>query len=229
MPTILDKISDALHLSNKGTSEPAPDTVLDHNKVVVIFVLGGPGAGKGTQCARLVEDFGFCHLSAGDLLRAEQTRQGSEYSELIQTYIREGKIVPMEVTVKLLENAMKAALSEGRSREGWGEGRGRFLVDGFPRKMDQATMFDTQVCKSTAVLFYKTTEEVMLVRLLERGKTSGREDDNAESIKKRFRVYEHDTMPVIDNYRALGKLIEVDSSASVAEVHAASSKAVKEL
>jgi UMP-CMP kinase len=94
--------------------------------------------------------------------------------------------VPMEVTVKLLENAMNDALKAGRTREGWADGRGRFLIDGFPRKMDQAVKFEEDVCKSSLVLFYTTTEEVMLGRLLERGKTSGREDDNVESIKKRF-------------------------------------------
>jgi UMP-CMP kinase len=116
-------------------------------------------SGKGTQCARLVDEFGFCHLSgmfaspisfvltavlleAGDLLRAEQHRQGSEYGDLIRTCIREGTIVPMEVTIKLLENALKAAMGESRSEEGWGNGHGRFLIDGFPRKMDQAVKFD---------------------------------------------------------------------------------------
>ena len=87
----------------------------------VIFVLGGPGAGKGTQCANLVRDYGFAHLSAGDLLREEQDRPGSEFGEMIKAHICEGKIVPMEVTIKLLEKAM------GRCLEG---GRGLFLIDG---------------------------------------------------------------------------------------------------
>lgn len=82
---------------------------------------------------------------AGDLLRAEQQREGSSYGDLIRTCIREGNIVPMEVTVKLLENSMEAALKEQRSGEGWKNGRGRFLVDGFPRKMDQAMKFDEEV------------------------------------------------------------------------------------
>lgn len=97
--------------------------------------------------------------------------------------------MPMEVTVKLLENAMTATLAERRSGEGWTDGRGRFLIDGFPRKMDQAEKFEHDVGKATAVLFFSTTQEVMLDRLLERGKTSGREDDNVESIKKRFSKY----------------------------------------
>jgi UMP-CMP kinase len=117
--------------------------------------------GKGTQCARLVEDFGFCHLSgwwqefhpcagsnlylAGDLLRAEQQREGSEYGQLIQKCIREGDIVPMHVTIKLIENAMTTALKENRPGDGWSNGKGRFLIDGFPRKMDQALKFDEEV------------------------------------------------------------------------------------
>lgn len=121
------------------------------------------GTGKGTQCAKLVQRFGFCHLSgrllfysnyflwleqklaAGDLLRSEQNREGSEYGELIRTNIREGTIVPMEVTIKLLENAMRAAIAENREGEGWADDRGRFLVDGFPRKMDQADKFEEDV------------------------------------------------------------------------------------
>lgn len=122
---------------------------MDPSKVTVIFVLGGPGAGKGTQCARLVEAFDFCHLSAGDLLRAEQTREGSADGELIRTCIREGTIVPMEVTIKLLDTAMRAAIAArdvAAAAPGWGAGRGRFLIDGFPRKMDQALKFDETVC-----------------------------------------------------------------------------------
>lgn len=86
----------------------------------MIFVLGGPGAGKGTQCANIVRDYGFMHLSAGDLLRAEQDREGSEFGDMIKQYIKEGKIVPMEVTVQLLENAIKDH----------NDGEGRFLIDG---------------------------------------------------------------------------------------------------
>ncbi|KAJ6455861.1 UMP-CMP kinase [Mycena sanguinolenta] len=228
MPTVLDKIADALHL-HKEDKPQHTSPVFDHTKVTVLFVLGGPGAGKGTQCTNLVNDFGFCHLSAGDLLRAEQHREGSEFGELIQTCIKEGTIVPMEVTVKLLENAMRAALKEGRSREGWGEDRGRFLIDGFPRKMDQAIKFDDDVCQASMVLFFSTTEEVMLERLLERGKTSGREDDNAESIKKRFTTYKETTMPVIHHYEALGKVAEIDSSPSVEEVHQKAKEVVEKI
>jgi len=204
------------------------NTVFDHSKITVIYVLGGPGAGKGTQCACLVEDFGFCHLSAGDLLRAEQNRKGSQYGDLIRNCIKEGLIVPMEVTVKLLENAITASLQQPRPGDGWANGKGRFLIDGFPRKMDQALKFD-EVCLSSLVLFYTTTEEVMLKRLLKRGETSGREDDNEESIKKRFQTYKDTTMPVIEYYTKLGKVAELDSSESIEEVHVKGSAIINDL
>ncbi|KAI0948453.1 UMP-CMP kinase, variant 3 [Taiwanofungus camphoratus] len=182
MPAIMDKIADALHLhkqhheqktedaSTNAAASTAPTPIFD-SKVTVIFVLGGPGVGKGTQCASLVDDFGFCHLSgacaprprphvprrtnpraAGDLLRAEQAREGSEYGELIRSCIREGQIVPMAVTIKLLENAMRAALETPRAGDAWGGGRGRFLIDGFPRQMDQAEKFDNEVRMARAAL-----------------------------------------------------------------------------
>jgi UMP-CMP kinase len=226
MSPTLDKIMNIFHPhGSKEAKKQKP--VFDNSRVTVIYVLGGPGAGKGTQCVRLVEDFGFCHLSAGDLLRAEQHREGSEYGTLIQTCIKEGTIVPMEVTIKLLENAMKAAIEEGREGEGWKEGKSRFLIDGFPRKMDQALKFDEEVCNSSVVLFFTTTEEVMLKRLLERGKTSGREDDNVESIKKRFFTYQSDTMPVLEHYKEQGKVAEIDSSGTPEEVHKLASEVVR--
>jgi len=89
----------------------------------VVFVLGGPGAGKGTQCAKIVEEFGWMHLSAGDLLRAERAT-GSENAQLINNYITEGKIVPVEITIKLILAEMEKNVGK------------KFLVDGFPRSED---------------------------------------------------------------------------------------------
>ncbi|WWC63944.1 uncharacterized protein I303_106550 [Kwoniella dejecticola CBS 10117] len=211
----------------EGDAKAAPETavlsdkpVFDQAKVTVIFVLGGPGAGKGTQCERLVADYGFKHLSAGDLLREERNRPGSTYGELITEYIREGKIVPQEVTIKLLENAMSSTLaSPPHTSPEWSNGHGRFLIDGFPRKMDQALKFDESVVKSSFVLFFSTTEEILLERLMERGKTSGRDDDNKESIVKRFRTFVETSMPVVDYYRKAGKVVEIDSSPPIDVVY----------
>ena len=104
------------------TSANRKSTLWTPEEAAVVFVLGGPGVGKGTQCALLVKDYGFKHLSAGDLLRAEQNRPGSELAELIKKHIKEGVIVPMEITIQLLENAMKDVIDK--------EGKHKFLIDG---------------------------------------------------------------------------------------------------
>ncbi|KAI1485945.1 uridylate kinase [Biscogniauxia mediterranea] len=194
------------------------------DKVTVIFVLGGPGAGKGTQCARLVADYGFTHLSAGDLLRAEQARAGSEFGDLIRDYIKNGLIVPMEVTIALLESAMTSAMLSASSPPlppdtPRSQLRGRFLIDGFPRKFDQAVKFEEAVCPARLVLFYDCPEAEMERRLLERGKTSGRDDDNADSIRKRFRTFVETSMPVVDHYERLGKVVRIDAARSPDEVY----------
>ena len=125
-------------------SAPAKSTpTFSPDKTSVINVLGGPGSGKGTQCANLVRDYGFTHLSAGDLLRAEQDREGSEFGQMIKDDIKDGKIVPMEVTVQLLENAIQAVNG----------GEGRFLIDGMlllcyttlPSNIRLKTRADTKV------------------------------------------------------------------------------------
>jgi UMP-CMP kinase len=196
------------------TSSTNTTPTFDPQKVTVVYILGGPGSGKGTQSTHLVQDYGFIHMSAGDLLRAEQDRQGSQFGQMIKDYIKEGKIVPMEVTVKLLENAMHEKLD----KEGSG-GRGRFLIDGFPRQMDQAIFFEESVCPSRCTLFLDCPEDVMKERLLNRGKTSGRSDDNEESIKKRFKTFVETSMPVVDYFKQQGKVVKVSAAASVGEVY----------
>eukprot|EP00833_Pecoramyces_ruminatium_P002000 jgi/Orpsp1_1/1176032/evm.model.c7180000056143.1 len=183
----------------------------------VVYVLGGPGAGKGTQCANLVKDFGFVHLSAGDLLREERQRKGSQYGELINNYIKEGKIVPAKITIALLENAMAKSTSK------------RFLIDGFPRKMDQAKKFEKTVCKGKFVLFFDCPESVMLERLLKRGKTSGRVDDNIESIKKRFVTFKETSYPVVEYFEKQNKVKRVSCVNSPQKVYAETKAIFKEL
>ena len=200
--------------TNEQIAAPKKDTpTFSPNKVTVLFVLGGPGAGKGTQCANLVRDYNFTHLSAGDLLRAEQDRRDSEFGDLIKSYIKDGKIVPMEVTVQLLENAMTEVVEKDKDH------KGKFLIDGFPRKMDQALKFEETVCPSKFVLFYDCPEEEMQKRLLKRGETSGRSDDNAESIKKRFRTFVETSMPVVDFFQKQNRVIKIVATKTPDEVY----------
>jgi len=172
----------------------------------VVFVLGGPGAGKGTQCAKIVEKFQYVHLSAGDLLREERNTPGSAFGELIENHIRNGTIVPVEITCSLLANAMKKS------------GQNKFLIDGFPRNKDNLDGWQREMGDKTNVkfvLFFDCSQETCMNRCLQRGAAgSGRSDDNEESLKKRFNTYIGDTMPIIDYYNALGLVRKMDASKS---------------
>ncbi|KAL4481666.1 hypothetical protein ABPG74_007755 [Tetrahymena malaccensis] len=179
-------------------------------KPAVAFILGGPGSGKGTQCQRLVNEYGLVHLSAGDLLREERA-SGSKDAELIESIIREGKIVPSEITVKLLKNAME--------KNGWA--KSKFLIDGFPRSQDNLDGWNTMMgnlVNFKFVLFLDCSEDIMTQRIMKRAESSGRSDDNIESLKKRFRTYIESTKPIIDFYAKQNKVVTVNAERSIEEV-----------
>ncbi|XP_075038139.1 UMP-CMP kinase [Mixophyes fleayi] len=183
-------------------------------KPLVVFVLGGPGAGKGTQCEKIVEKYGYTHLSAGDLLRDERKRPGSQYGELIETYIKDGKIVPVEITISLLQRAMELTMAANADKN-------KFLIDGFPRNEDNLQGWDkamTGKAEVSFVLFFDCDNEICIGRCLERGKSSGRSDDNRESLEKRIQTYLQSTRPIIDLYEQRGKVRKVDASHSVDKV-----------
>jgi UMP-CMP kinase len=174
----------------------------------VIFVLGGPGAGKGTQCNNIVKYFGFTHLSAGDLLRAEMN-SGSKHGDMISSMIREGKIVPSEVTVGLLEKAVEQSKNK------------LFLIDGFPRNEENNESWKKEMASKVNlafVLVFECPEEVLQKRLVQRGENSGRSDDNLESIRKRFRTYVESTMPIIADYEKQDKLLKIDGNRPIDSV-----------
>ncbi|KAJ7561145.1 hypothetical protein O6H91_02G133800 [Diphasiastrum complanatum] len=170
----------------------------------IVFVLGGPGSGKGTQCAKVAKAFGFEHLSAGDLLRAE-IYSDSDEGRAIQSMIREGKIVSSEVTVNLIHRAMQDSRCD------------RFLIDGFPRSEENRLVYDKVIgIDPLFVLFFDCSLEEMEARLLSRNQ--GRIDDNIETIRKRFKVFAEVTLPVIEYYRSLGKVVTVNAARAQQEI-----------
>ncbi|KAK7870426.1 hypothetical protein R5R35_000717 [Gryllus longicercus] len=179
-------------------------------KPKVVFVLGSPGAGKGTQCKNIVDEFGYVHLSAGDLLREERNKPGSQYGELIESHIRNGSIVPVAITCSLIEKAMNDSPSN------------KFLIDGFPRNKENLSGWAESMADKVdlqAVLFLDCPEEVSTKRCLDRGaQGSGRSDDNPESLKKRFHTYMNDTMPIIEHYEKQSVVRKVDAERSPAQV-----------
>ncbi|KAJ3411298.1 hypothetical protein HDV05_002402 [Chytridiales sp. JEL 0842] len=173
----------------------------------IVFVLGGPGCGKGTQCVRLAQEFNYTHLSAGDLLRAE-VASGSARAQELDALMKEGKIVPMEITLSLLREAMEKSPSASG-----------FLIDGFPRQLDQASAFENTIADPKLVLFFDCPEETLEKRLLKRGETSGRADDNLETIKKRFRTFVETSLPVVEYFEAKGKCVRISSVPGPDEVY----------
>ncbi|KAL3537149.1 hypothetical protein ACH5RR_000515 [Cinchona calisaya] len=187
-----------------AANKEANGSLLTDKKVTVVFVLGGPGSGKGTQCANIVQHFGYIHLSAGDLLRAE-IKSGSENGTMIQNMIEEGKIVPSEVTIKLLQQAMEES------------GNDKFLIDGFPRNEENRAAFELVTgIEPNFVLFFDCPEEEMERRLLSRNQ--GRVDDNIETIRKRFKVFMESSLPVIEYYDSKGKVRKIDAAKPVEKV-----------
>ncbi|EDV26140.1 uncharacterized protein TRIADDRAFT_24660 [Trichoplax adhaerens] len=178
-------------------------------KPSVVFVLGGPGAGKGTQCSKIVQEFGYVHLSAGDLLRAERN-SGSADGDLIDRYIKNGEIVPVAITVRLIEKAMIASPVQ------------KFLVDGFPRNHDNLNGWNSHMegkANVKFVLFMDCPFDICIERVKKRSQTSGRKDDNDETLRKRLNGYKNDTVPIIQHYEKQGLVRTVTSSDNVDAVY----------
>lgn len=167
----------------------------------VCFVLGGPGSGKGTVCQRLRNELGAVHLSAGELLRQEMDETltpDSPYQELIAEAIAEGRIVPGHITVALLHQAIATA-----SNDDVDNGAAPFfLIDGFPRSLDNLRCWraesTSRLSMASTALFLDCPDDELRRRLLARGLSSGRTDDNDDSIRKRLRTHHHDTPGILE-------------------------------
>lgn len=175
---------------------------------VVIF--GAPGSGKGTQSEFIADKYGLKHLSTGDLLRSElQTR--SELGKNIESYIKEGNLVPDELIIDMLG----CVLDKEKNTSG-------YIFDGFPRTTEQAKalkkMLKAREMKISVVIDLEVDDEELITRLLNRGLTSGRSDDNYETIQHRIQVYNTKTAPVKDYYRKEGLAVEIQGKGELKEI-----------
>ena len=168
-----------------------------------IVLFGPPGAGKGTQSAKLIEKYGLAHLSTGDIFRTN-IKDGTALGNLAKSYIDKGQLVPDEVTIGMLESELNKH-SEAKG----------FIFDGFPRTTAQAEALEALLAKKNAeinmMLALEVEEEELRKRLLLRGKDSGRADDqNPEVIQMRIDVYNSETTPVKHFYTKQGKYKGID-------------------
>jgi len=179
-----------------------------------IVLFGPPGSGKGTQANLLIDKYGLKHLSTGDLLRAERKAK-TELGLEAQKFIDAGELVPDAVVIGMIEKAYNQ----------FKENVNGFIFDGFPRTQAQAIALDELLTKMQApiksVLFLQVEVNELVGRLLERGKTSGRADDqNEEVIRNRQKVYNDQTAVVGDFYGKQSKVVNINGQQSIEQVHA---------
>lgn len=172
----------------------------------IIFVLGGPGSGKGTQCAKLVEKYGFTHLSTGDLLR-DELKSGSDRAKELEEIMKRGELVSLDTVLTLLKEAILKHLdSKG------------FLIDGYPREVDQGIRFEEDVGPVDCVVYFEVSDDTMKKRLMHRGETSGRVDDTEEVIVKRLKTFHDATEPVVEHYAKQNKVFQIHAEATIDEI-----------
>jgi adenylate kinase len=178
-----------------------------------IVIFGAPGSGKGTQSALLIEEYGYYHISTGDVLRA-QIAQGTELGKIAESYISKGQLIPDELMIDILDDVLAAHPESAKG----------VVFDGFPRTIHQAETLDALLAKRNGqvdiVVGLEVEEEELIVRLINRGKTSGRSDDNLETIKKRLDVYNNQTNVLRDHYMAQGKYEAVHGMGSIEDIFA---------
>jgi len=195
---------------------------LNQKHMINLVLFGKPGAGKGTQAEFLKEKYNLKHISTGDLFRYNM-KNDTDLGKLAKSYIDKGDLVPDEVTIKMLEDAVD------KNPDASG-----FIFDGFPRTTAQAEaldkFLDTKNMKIDATIALEANDEILIQRLLERGKVSGRTDDQDESkIRNRFDEYNEKTAPLKDFYEAQGKFHSVNGIGEIDEITMRLGKVIEEL
>ena len=175
-----------------------------------LIILGPPGAGKGTQAARIAERLGIPAISTGDIFRANIKDQ-TELGKKVQGILAAGGYVPDEVTNEIVEDRLT-----------WDDAASGFLLDGYPRTSGQVDALDEMLARHDhaldAVIELEVDEDAVVDRLLKRAEIEGRADDTEEVIRERQAIYRKETAPLAEHYGVVGILVKVDGMGSVDEV-----------
>lgn len=173
-----------------------------------LVVFGAPGSGKGTQSAKLIDEFGLYHISTGELLR-DHIARGTELGKIADSYISKGNLIPDDLMIDILSNELK---NNPETAKG-------VIFDGFPRTIEQARSLNDLLArynsKVHAVVGLDVNDDELIERLLNRGKESGRADDNIDAINNRLKIYHSQTLPLRKFYESQGKYHHIKGSGSV--------------
>jgi adenylate kinase family enzyme len=186
-----------------GCSQQTP---VNDEKPKIVFVIGGPGCGKGTQCKRIVKNFEYESFSTGDLLRQYVKDKKNGYED-IENQMKEGKLISSATLMKVL----KEYILNSRNK--------KILVDGYPRNQENIDEWEKQMKGLVDVkgaLYIEVSNEEMTKRLL--GRNEGRADDNEETIKKRLTTFEKETKPIVSYFERQGNLIKINGERTVDEI-----------
>lgn len=189
--------------------------------MINIVIFGAPGSGKGTQSDKIVEKYGFKHISTGDVLRNEIKNQ-TELGATAKQYIDKGQLIPDSLMIDILANVYDSLCPcEG------------VIFDGFPRTIPQAEslakLLKDRNTEVSAMIDLDVPDAILVERLVNRGKSSGRADDNEETIKKRLEVYNNQTAPLIDWYKSKGKYSHIKGVGEVEGIFADVCKIIDKL
>ena len=176
-----------------------------------LVLFGAPGSGKGTQSAKIIDKYGLYHISTGDVLRDHIARH-TDLGRLADKYISKGQLIPDAVMIEILDNVLEEKAS----------GKNGVVFDGFPRPIAQAEALETLLKKRDAkidgVIGREVAEDELIKRMLQRGRETGRTDDNLETITRRLEVYRESTKPLKDYYAELGLYLSVDGQGNVDDI-----------
>lgn len=175
-------------------------------------IFGAPGSGKGTQSERLISKFGLHHISTGEVLR-KNIAEGTELGKIADTYISKGQLIPDDLMIRVLENVLDS--EPEKTKNG-------VIFDGFPRTIEQAKalkkMLEARNSKIHAVIGLEVDDDELVRRMLNRGKETGRTDDNIDTIQNRLKVYHSQTSPLRDYYINEGKYHAIDGSGDIENI-----------
>ena len=185
-----------------------------------IVIFGAPGSGKGTQSDKIIAEYGVAHISTGDVLRAE-IKNNTELGKTAAMYINDGKLVPDSIIIDMLAATLD---SKGKDITG-------VIFDGFPRTIAQAEALNVMLAERgqqvSTVIGLEVEDEELIKRIILRGKTSGRADDNEETAKKRLDTYYSQTLPLKDFYTKEGKYAKIQGMGTIDEIYASIHEAIE--